>query len=48
MDDPPAWLQIVGIASALLLIPAIIIGERIYTWTERKWRTRVRRYRRKK
>jgi hypothetical protein len=48
MDDPPAWLRLAGVALAVLFVPAIIVGERLYSRAERKWRHRVRRFRPKK
>jgi hypothetical protein len=43
--DMPAWLRITCVAFAVLLIPAINIGERIYTKIEKAWRNRVRWFR---
>jgi hypothetical protein len=45
VENLPAWVRIGGIVFAVLLIPAVNVGERIYTWAERKWRDRVRRFR---
>jgi hypothetical protein len=43
--DMPGWLRIAGIASALLLIPAVNVGEWICTRIEKAWRDRVRWFR---
>jgi hypothetical protein len=39
--DLPGWLRIAGVACAVLLIPAVNVGERIYTWAQTRWRDRV-------
>jgi hypothetical protein len=44
-EDFPTWVRISSISFALLLIPAIIAGERIYTKIEKAWRNRVRWFR---
>ena len=43
--DMPAWLRITGLTFAVLLIPGIVVGERIYTKIEKAWRNRVRWFR---
>jgi hypothetical protein len=45
VEDAPAWVRIGGIVFAVLLIPAVNVGERIYTWVETQWCHRVRRFR---
>jgi hypothetical protein len=45
VEDMPAWLRIAGVAFAVLLIPGIVVGERIYTRIEKEWRNRVRWFR---
>lgn len=45
VEDAPMWVRIAGLAFSLLLIPAIVVGERIYTRLEQAWRHRVRWFR---
>jgi hypothetical protein len=45
IEDMPGWLRIAGVVFAVLLIPAVNVGERIYTKIEKAWRDRVRWFR---
>ena len=42
IEDMLAWLRITGLVFAVLLIPAVNVGEWIYTKIEKAWRNRVR------
>jgi hypothetical protein len=45
VEDMPGWLRITGLGFAVLLIPGVVVGERICARVGRAWRNRVRRFR---